>query len=164
MVEFIEEDEDELAQKREREQLEQIIGKLRRQKNDEALIREKRAQQHQKQIQGGRSQGYSSMMNTELDYGNLGIVVNKFTKNLNINNLPNLTGAKPGHVVHEEAIVTNEKKEKEKRKKVVMGIQNMDDTALSGRPMSAKSGMTAITGGMTNAYTQFTAGNKTEFS
>lgn len=43
MVEFIEEDEDELAQKREREQLEQIIGKLRRQKNDEALIKAKRA-------------------------------------------------------------------------------------------------------------------------
>lgn len=103
-------------------------------------------------------------MNTELDYGNLGIVVNKFTKNLNINNLPNLTGAKPAATVQEEAIITNEKKEKEKRKKVVMGIQNMDDTAMSGRPMSAKSGMTAITGGMTNAYTQFTGGNKTEFS
>jgi|TARA_B110001450_G_scaffold217180_1_gene211064 hypothetical protein len=44
MVEFIEDDEDELTQKREREQLEQIIGKLRRQKNDEALIRAKRAQ------------------------------------------------------------------------------------------------------------------------
>jgi len=44
MVEFFEDDEDELAQKREKEQLEQIIGKLRRQKNDEALIRAKRAQ------------------------------------------------------------------------------------------------------------------------
>jgi hypothetical protein len=35
---------------------------------------------------------------------------------------------------------------------------------MSGRPMSAKSGMTAITGGMTNAFTQFTGGNKTDFS
>jgi len=43
MGQFIEEDEHELNQKREKEQLEQIIGKLRRQKNDEALIRAKRA-------------------------------------------------------------------------------------------------------------------------
>jgi len=69
------------------------------------------------------------MMNTELDYGTLGIVVNKFTKNLNINTLPNLTGTKTGAEVLEEAIITNEKRDKEKRKKLVVGIQNMDDTA-----------------------------------
>ena len=87
------------------------------------------------------------------------------TKNLNINNLPNLTGAKPGATVRDEAVITNEKRDKEKRKKqVVMGIQNQEDTVMSGRPMSAKSGMTAITGGMTNAFTQFTGGNKTDFS
>jgi hypothetical protein len=45
-----------------------------------------------------------------------------------------------------------------------MGIPNQEDTVMSGRPMSAKSGMTAITGGMTNAFTQFTGGNKTDFS
>jgi len=103
-------------------------------------------------------------MDTELDYGNLGIVVNKYTKNLNINNLPNLTGAKAGAAVLDETVVTNEKKDREKRKKVVMGVQNVEETAMSGRPLSAKSGMTAMTGGMTNAFTQFTAGGKTDFS
>ena len=103
-------------------------------------------------------------MDTELDYGNLGIVVNKYTKNLNINNLPNLTGAKPGATVLDESVVTNEKRDKEKRKKVKMGVQDLEETAASGRPMSAKSGMTQMTGGMTNAFTQFTAGGKTDFS
>jgi hypothetical protein len=104
-------------------------------------------------------------MDTELDYGNLGIVVNKYTKNLNINNLPNLTGAKAAAAVLDESVVTNEKKDKEKRKKqVTMGVQSLEETAQSGRPMSAKSGMTAMTGGMTNAFTQFTGGGKTDFS
>jgi hypothetical protein len=98
------------------------------------------------------------MINTERDYGNLGIVVNKFNRNLNINNLPNLIGINPKSEINEEIVITNEKRDKEKRKRGAIGIT--DET---GRPMSAKSGQTAITGGITNAFTQFTGG-KTEFS
>lgn len=99
------------------------------------------------------------MLITEHEYGNLGIVMNKFNRNLNINTLPNLTGANANSIVNEEYVTTNEKKEKEKRKRGAIGI--IDE---GGRPISARSGTTAFTGGMTNAFTQFTGGGKTEFS
>lgn len=56
--------------------------------------------------------------------------------------------------VPEEYTRVNKDQEKKDRKKAKLMYNPQDD----GRPSSARSGMTAFTGGMTNAYTQFTSG------
>ena len=110
----------------------------------------------------GKGRGKLRDGDTSEMYGSLGIVHKSFKRNLNVANLPGLQGVTPASNVPAEYTFTNAKKEKENKKKLkaqkALGISAFAEAGLnSGRPGSAKSGFTAMTGG-TAAFTQYTGG------
>ena len=75
-------------------------------------------------------------------------------KTINVAKLPKLIKDGYDVFVPTEYTRINKAQEKKDRKKAKLMYNNTEGE----RPSSARSGMTAITGGMTNAYTQYTAG------